>query len=503
VSDVVPPIRSAAELLPHSAWVAEVSGLVDAADEWLRTLPAERDRLARQAKALATPALHPAGIGRLAEMAGRVVGSAAGWATVDLGRAVYRSLLYGERDNARVAAAVDRAQQLVRDSGPVYVKLGQFISTAQGLLPAEVVDAFAWCRDEVPPVRTSVARRIVERELGRPIDDVFDSFGDRPIASASIAQVHAARLRGDGREVVVKIRRPGLRRQFEADVRAMALLAALGEARSSAVRAANAHGFVELFAQLVLEEMDFRLEALNMVEVGLASEDAGMFDNLRVPRPIPGLVTERVLTMEYLPGTRYTDAAGNLDAGVDPTAIIRLGIQGVLEHTLVYGIFHGDLHAGNVFLEPDGRFVLLDFGIVGRLDARQRAALVQFMLGVGTWDARVQLEALREFGAVPPDTDVAALAAELEALDAEHHDAVVTHEQMVEGMGQVMRILVAHGFRLPKELVLFFKNLLYLNGLSATLAPDLNLLGEIDPIFQYFAVKYAQEMAVFERSPQE
>jgi len=277
----------------------------------------------------------------------------------------------------------------------------------------------------------------------------------------------------------------------------MALLAAFGEARSSAVRAANAHGFVELFAQLVLEEMDFRLEALNMVEVGLASEDAGMFENLRVPRPIPGLVTERVLTMEYLPGSRYTDAAGNLDPGVDPAAIIRLGIQGVLEHTLVYGIFHGDLHAGNVFLEPDGRFVLLDYGIVGRLDARQRAALVQFMLGVGTWDARVQLEAMREFGAVPADTDVAALAAELEALDAEQHDAVITHEQMVEGMGQVMRILVAHGFRLPKELVLFFKNLLYLNGLSATLAPDLNLLGEVDPIFQYFAAKYEQELSTF------
>jgi len=224
---------------------------------------------------------------------------------------------------------------------------------------------------------------------------------------------------------------------------------------------------------------------------------------LRVPRPLPGLVTPRVLVMEYLPGKRYTDAAGHLDPDVDRAAIIRLGIQGVLEHTLVYGIFHGDLHAGNVFLEPDGRFVLLDFGIVGRLDARQRAALVQFMMGVGTWDARTQLEAMREFGAVPPDTDVGALAAQLEALDAEHHDAVVTHEQIVQGMGQVMRILVAHGFRLPKELVLFFKNLLYLNGLAATLEPDLNLLGEVDPIFQYFAAKYEQELSVFDGPPQE
>jgi ubiquinone biosynthesis protein len=203
--------------------------------------------------------------------------------------------------------------------------------------------------------------------------------------------------------------------------------------------------------------------------------------------------------MEYLPGTRYTDAAGHLDAGVDPARLIRLGIQGVLEHTLVYGIFHGDLHAGNVFLEPDGRFVLLDFGIVGRLDARQRAALVRFMMGVGTFDIQNQLDGLRDFGAIPPDTDVAALTATLEALEEQQpHPETVTHEQLVEGMGQVMRVLVTHGFRLPKDLVLFFKNLLYLNGLAATLAPDLNLLGEVDPIFQYFAAKYTSELSVFD-----
>jgi ubiquinone biosynthesis protein len=278
----------------------------------------------------------------------------------------------------------------------------------------------------------------------------------------------------------------------------MALLAAFGERRSDAVRAANASGFVELFAELVLEEMDFRLEALNMVEVGLASEDAGMLDAMRVPRPIPGLVTPRVLVMEYLPGTRYTDAAGHFEEGVDPARLIRVGIQGVLEHTLVYGIFHGDLHAGNVFLEPDGRFVLLDFGIVGRLDERQRAALVRFMLGVGTFDVRAQLEGLRDFGAIPLGTDIDSLTATLEALEAEQpHPDVVTHEQIVDGMGRDMRVLVAHGFRLPKDLVLFFKNLLYLNGLAATLAPDLNLLGEVDPIFQYFAAKYEAEMGLF------
>src|SRR5690348_8044099 len=196
-------------MLPHSAWVSEIPGLAEQVEQWLQALPDERGRVARRARALATPALHPAGIGRIFQVAGRVIGAAASWATADLGRAVYRSIVYGERDDIRVKAAVDRAQQLVRDSGPVYVKLGQFISTAQGLLPDDVVEAFAWCRDEVPAVPTATARRIVERELGRPIDEVFESFGQFPLASASIAQVHAARLRDSGREVVVKVRRPG------------------------------------------------------------------------------------------------------------------------------------------------------------------------------------------------------------------------------------------------------------------------------------------------------
>jgi ubiquinone biosynthesis protein len=496
MTDVVPPVRSAGDLFELSPWLAEVPGLADQTREWLATLPAERARLEREARVLATPSLHPQGIGRLAGVAGMAIGQAATWATVDLGRSVWRGAVLGERDT-KMGAAVERAQRLVRDAGPVYVKLGQFISTARGLLPDEVVDAFAWCRDEVPPVPTAVARRIVEGELACPIDEVFESFGEHPLASASIAQVHAARLPGD-REVVVKIRRPGLRRQFTADVRAMALLAAFGERRSRAVRAANARGFVELFAQLVLEEMDFRLEALNMVEIGLASEEARM-ESVRVPRPVPGLVTPRVLVMEYLPGVRYTDAAGHLGAGVDPAGLIRLGIQGVLEHTLVYGIFHGDLHAGNVFIDHDGTFSLLDFGIVGRLDAVQRAALVRFMIGVGTFDTRGQLDALVEFGAIPADADVAALAQLLDEQFGDEPLTGVTHDQMVERFGRVMRVLVAEGFRMPKELVLFFKNLLYLNGLAATLAPGLDLLGEVDPIFQYFKGKYEDALPYFGR----
>jgi ubiquinone biosynthesis protein len=219
------------------------------------------------------------------------------------------------------------------------------------------------------------------------------------VAAASIAQVHLARL-ADGTEVAVKVQRPGLRRRFESDIRALSVLAFAADRLSRRARIANLPGFVELFAQLVLEELDFRLEALNLVEVGLANEDAAL-GHIRVPRPIPGLVSTEVLVMERVPGVRYTDAALQ-HPDIDGHRLVRLAVQGVLEHALLYGVFHGDLHAGNVLIDEQGNFSLVDFGIVGRLDAAQRAALVRLVIGFARQDFAAQVAAVAEFGALPP-----------------------------------------------------------------------------------------------------
>jgi ubiquinone biosynthesis protein len=168
---------------------------------------------------------------------------------------------------------------------------------------------------------------------------------------------------------------------------------------------------VELFAQLVLEELDFRIEALNMVELGVAAEHAGA-DYVRFPRPVPGLVTSRVLVMERLPGAAYTSVEVDKEIGEN---LLRFAIQGVLEHTLIYGVFHGDLHAGNVLLDSEtGRLSLVDFGIVGRLGPEQRMALGQFLVAFAHMDVRAQLEAMVDFGAIPADVDLDPLVAEIE-----------------------------------------------------------------------------------------
>ncbi len=502
-----PPLPDLAEIVRFSAWADTRPGLRESASYWFTKAPGRREELAHRARRLATPSLSSKTLGALARTAGRVLTIAGPGALAEIFATASdarraRADVNGHEPSRRrrMRSAVEAAQDLVAAGGPAYVKLGQFIATAKGILPDEWVQAFEWCRDEVPPLAPGTTERIVQRAFQEPVSKLFASYETEPVAAASIAQVHLATLH-DGTPVVVKVRRPGLRRQFDADIRVMAVLAGVAERTLPEARLANLSGFVELFAQIVLEELDFRLEALNIVECGLASENAG-HDYVTYPRPVPELVASNVLVMERVPGVRYTDAVMTYPGVVDGAKLVRLAIQSVLEQTLIYGRFHGDLHAGNVFIGPNGDFSLVDFGIVGRLTAEQRASLVRFMLGFASNDVRAQLEAMREFGAVPAGADFEKLVRELEVY-AESAMAVEIRagqfgaggfNELAEALGAILRTLARAGFVAPKELVLFFKNMLYLNGFAAALAPDVNLMDEIEPVFNYFSSKYAEAM---------
>jgi ubiquinone biosynthesis protein len=190
------------------------------------------------------------------------------------------------------------------------------------------------------------------------------------------------------------------------------------------------------------------------------------------------MVTERVLVMERVPGVSYDRAIATHGDAIDGDALLRLAITGVLTTTLLDGLFHGDLHAGNVLVDADGTFGLVDFGICGRLDAGQRAALGRYLFAFAASDAAAQIEAMRAFGAIPDhaDTDalVAELSAELERLD-DRVDGAITFERLGDTIGRLLAVLIRNGFRMPKELVLFFKNLLYLSGFAASIAPEADL----------------------------
>jgi ubiquinone biosynthesis protein len=433
-----------------------------------------RERLAVEACALARPRIWTDTIGALAATAWRGISSFALDAPILLLSAANAATGVRVGPEHVDAAAITATQRLVRRGGPAYIKLGQFIASADGILPAAWVDAFTWCRDDAPRISFRRVRSVLEREIGL---DAFAELDAVPLAAGSIAQVHSATL-ADGTPVVVKVRRPGLRRRVRADIGALALAAAAAEQVNEQLVAANLPGFVELFAQLTLEESDFRLEALNICDSAAVFESCGM-DFVTVPRPVDDLVSERVLVMEHLEGTPY-DRASTLVDDQEGERLLALAIGGVLQSALLHGIFHGDLHAGNVLVREDGSFGLIDFGICGRFTPAQRAAVARYLVGFAQRDARAQAEALRDLGGLPAVNDalVSELAAEL-AVAGDGADAAVTFERLGASVSAQLAILARNGFRMPKDLVLFFKNLLYLSSFAAALAPEADLFAAI------------------------
>ncbi len=386
-----------------------------------------------------------------------------------------------------------RLREAFERLGSTYVKLGQIISAFEGLFPDELVTEFKKLRDQVPPEPFPAIRSVVEADLGRPLEEVFARFDREPIAAASIAQVHGAQL-VTGEAVVVKVQRPQVAALMRADVRALAWLAPHLVGRIPVSALANPPALIELFAEQIVEELDFRLEAENMLDLARVfaeTEQRAMV----VPRPHATLVTRRVLVMERLHGYAFDDVESMHDAGIDTTAVLRAGLIACLEGAMLYGVFHGDLHGGNLLVEADGRTVLFDFGITGRLTEPQRLAFLRLLLTGTAGDVKGQLAALRDLGAFPADTDLDAVFADLELDQPVKDPTGMSATEMVDELQELVKKLLGYGARAPKELMLFVKNLMFLNAATAALAPDLDLIEEIVHIHQYFISHHGNRLA--------
>ncbi len=452
-----------------------------AAITWRRGLDEVRARVAAEVPALTTPERWPPG--RRLVTVTRRIGAALGlWAL--------RERRAGESASR---AGVSRRLRLAAVSlGPTYIKLGQIISSGEGIFPAELVEEFKLCRDRVPAEPFRVVREVIEADLGRPLEQVFRWVDRTPLAAASIAQVHAATLR-TGEQVVVKVQRPTVARLVRDDLRVMAWLAPKLVGRIPIAALANPPALVELFAETITEELDFRLEAENMLDVARSFAHLGQRGYV-VPRPHPTLVTPRVLVMERLDGFRFDDVVGMQGAGVDTEAVIRTGMVANVEGAILEGIFHGDLHGGNLFVRPDGRVALLDFGITGRLDEFRRLALLRLLMGGASNDMRGQLAALRDLGALPPDVDIEQVVVDLRLEDPVVDPTTMSGDQLVGEIQQIVKALLGIGARFPKELMLFVKNMVFLDAAIATLAPDLDLLAEIAELSMYFATRHGERI---------
>jgi ubiquinone biosynthesis protein len=460
-------------------WVLDRDGIA-----WWPLAQHLRDDAARAVPRLIEPSRLPP-VPRMTRVVGRL-----GWA---LGPWGVRKRRGRYPDAAASRADISRRMRKAAESlGPTYIKLAQIISSGEGLFPPELVNEFKKCRDRVRPESFATVKRTVEADLGAPIDAVFERFDTEPLAAASIAQVHAARLR-TGEDVVVKVQRPQVARLVHRDLRVMAWLAPHLVGRIPVTALANPPALVEVFAETIIEELDFRIEAANMLDVAMMLQAIEQRSYI-VPRPHPTLVTQRVLVMERLDGFNFDDVAGMRDAGIDTEEVVRTGMAAFMEGALIHGIFHGDLHGGNLFVMPDGRTALLDFGIIGRLSEPRRVAFLRLMLGATTNDPKTQITALRDLGALPHDVDIDEVMRELRLDQPTVDPTTLTGEQLVKEVQRVVKALLDYGARMPKELMLYVKNLVFLDGAIARLAPDLDIIGEIAQISVRFTQRHSAQI---------
>ncbi|MEV3901674.1 AarF/ABC1/UbiB kinase family protein [Mycobacterium sp. NPDC050551] len=389
---------------------------------------------------------------------------------------------------------VKQIPQTFADLGPTYVKFGQIIASSPGAFGEPLSREFRSLLDRVPPANADEVAKLLREELGGDPATLFKSFDTTPFASASIAQVHYATLH-TGEEVVVKVQRPGIRRRVAADLQILKRGARLVEFAKLGQRL-SAQDVVADFADNLAEELDFRLEAQSMDAWVSHMHTSPLGENIRVPQVYWDLTSERVLTMERVTGVRIDDAAAIRKQGFDGTELVKALLFSVFEGGLKHGLFHGDLHAGNLFVDDDGKIVFLDFGIMGRIDPRTRWLLRELVYALlVTKDHAAAGKIVVLMGAVGTMKPEAEAAKDLEKFATPLTMKSLGDMSYAEIGKQLSTLADAYDVKLPRELVLIGKQFLYVERYMKLLAPKWQMMSDpqLTGYFANFMVDISRE----------
>lgn len=359
--------------------------------------------------------------------------------------------------------------------GPTFVKLGQLLATRSDLLPPAQIASLSRLQDDVAPVPFDEIRGIVEEELGARITNVFDTFEEEPLASASLGQVHRATLR-DGRAVAVKVQRPGIREIVATDVEVLEGFASMLDDHTEAGERYRFSDVVGQFERSLLRELDYRREAVSLDEL---RSNLDAFSLLTVPETIPDLITARVLTMEHIDGTKVTQLSGLRQLEIDGEALVDQLFQAYLQQMFSDGFVHADPHPGNVLLTTDGRLALIDVGMVLRIEARTRERLLRLVLGVADGKGDEVASVALELGQPTTFFDEERFHRDVSALVGSYHDLPPESTAVGGILSEMTRISGQDGVRPPPELTLLARTLMALDQVARQLAPDFNIDGLI------------------------
>lgn len=369
--------------------------------------------------------------------------------------------------------------------GPTFIKIGQTLSTRADLVPLPAMLELAVLQENVETFPTALAKEIIERELGGKPEELYANFDSTPIAAASLSQAYRAILK-DGRDVVVKVQRPGLPAIIASDVQVLAAVADEVMNYPNLCRHTDWPGVVEEFARTTFEEIDYIREGRNADRF---RHNFRNFDHICIPRIVWKLTGRRVLTIEYIAGVRINDVEAIEKAGMTPDEVTRIGADFYLRQLLEDGFFHADPHPGNMRLMPDGRIGIFDFGMVGRLTPELKQHLVNALVHVIQRDYRSLIDDFVGMGFLNEDVDREGLFADL---------SPIVDTRFAEGMSKVRfrkmlfdfsEVCYRYPFRLPTDFTYVMRALLTLEGVALSINPDFNFIDAAMPFAQRLVLK--------------
>jgi predicted unusual protein kinase regulating ubiquinone biosynthesis (AarF/ABC1/UbiB family) len=364
-------------------------------------------------------------------------------------------------------------RMMCEDLGPTFIKFGQIIASSAGLFPDEYVKEFAKVLDRVKPFSFDDVRKILDEELGAEKAAHLIDIEPKQLASASIAQVHTAKLR-DGTPIVIKVQRPGIIARCAADMRIMRRVAGWVARFKKDAELANPVGVVDDFTKTLSEELDFRKEAANLDQFNEIMRELG-HKHIRAPVPHHEYTTRRVLVMEKFLGLRVDHFEEIKSRGIDGEGKLVDGLRAWFQCVVFYGFFHGDVHAGNLMLLDDDTIGFLDFGIVGRFDDKERYLVTDYMIAFASGNYRRLAEIIIEMAGAPDKLDMDGFVTDLGETYSPLLKLSFGQVNYADFLPGIQRTATRHKMRMPNEFILITKQLLYFDRYAKSLAPKLNV----------------------------
>ncbi len=371
----------------------------------------------------------------------------------------------------------ERVRLAIQELGPTFIKMGQMLSTRPDMVPPDIIKELEKLQDRIPPFPSQIAKKTVEEELNRPLEEVFASFDEEPIAAASLSQVHRARLK-KGQEVVAKIRRPDIVETIEADMAIMRWLAGIVERRVPEARFLNVVGLVDELHSDIKKELDFRTEANNLVRY--AHNFRGSRE-LKVPRVYEELCTPKLLVLEYIDGINISKIQRLTDEGYDLKLIARRLSDILFESVLEHGFFHADPHPGNVFVMPNNVVCLLDFGMMGTLSQVEKSNLASIVTGIATRDEKLTTRALLDLAIKRDRLDEQQFQMDVSRHLQRYAYVPLNRLRLGEMLQDELRLITTHHLRFPTNLVWVTKAIATVENVTSRLDPQINMIEYIKP----------------------